>query len=145
MKQLVWVWAIWVMLCSAGCSPSVEQGYAIMFDGPVSLFDTGVYYQGARIGKVFSTVNHPAGTVQLKVTIDSGYQKLMASNAAFYADNGRLCYSQLANFGQPLGNDGRWLGFHSKAALNWFKFRHFMADPTDAAARRAGALAELNH
>jgi hypothetical protein len=145
MKQLVWVWGMWVILCGAGCSPSVEKGYAIIFDGPVSLFDKGVYHQGLRIGSILSTDKGPANTVQVRISIDSEYQGLMATNAAFYAGNGRLCYAKMANYGQPLGNDGKWSGFRSKAALNWFKLKHLMADPADAAARRAGALAQMSH
>jgi hypothetical protein len=142
MKQLVCVWAMLVLLCGAGCSPSVDKGYAILFDGPVSLFDKGVYHQGLRIGSILSTENGPADAVQVRIAIDPDYQRLMATNAAFYISNGRICYAKMANYGQTLGNDGQWSGFRSKAALNWFKLKHLMADPADAAARRASALAK---
>jgi hypothetical protein len=144
MRQLVGLWAVWVIVMGAGCSPSVEKGYAIMFDGPVALYDTGVYHQGLRIGRILSTAKGPANTLQVNVAIDPDYQRLMATNAAFYASSGRLCYATLANYGQPLGDDGKWSGFRSKGALNWFKLKHLLANPCDAAARRAAGLAKMN-
>jgi hypothetical protein len=135
--------AMVMVLLGSGCdlpTHSTDSGYAVVMDRAPVLSDPIVYRWGESIGQVVASETAATGATRLKVTFASEAAPLLTDNAVFYVWAGRLNYTALGTFGQPVEAGAVFMGFPSKSALNWFKFSTLMRSSVDIAAQRAQRL-----
>ncbi len=129
-----------VVAVVTGCQDTAGDGIHVMFRGVPKIHHAEVYHHGRVVGSVLeqSTVEGGASMVTIRVSPD--YKKHAGHHWAFYVDMGRLTAGRLNSSGSPLKPGDRVCGFHSKAALNWFKVKTLLGDRISAAGRRADKL-----
>lgn len=122
----------------AGCARVPQQdGYAVMFEGAVRLYDDGVYYNGTRVGEVQSAEKGNGFVTRLRIGFAPEFIEKMGANLAMYVDNGRLVADKLQGLGGDLDPQVPLCGFSSQVGFNWFKFKTLLNDRIPAARQRA--------
>lgn len=125
----------------AGCAVNQSQtGDAVLFDGPVHLFDEGVYWQGTKVGTVVNQETGSGNILRVTVDLSPELKNQMGNNMAIYVDNGRLSVARLQGIGEPLEAGTPLCGFTSKTDLHWFKFKTLLNDRITKATQRALSL-----
>lgn len=136
----VFLLALIISTAVAGCAKAPQDGYTIMFEGPIHVYDDGVYYSGGRVGEVQSIDKGAGNVTRVVVRFSSDFIQKMGNNFALYLDSGRLSADKLQGMGGSLQAEIPFCGFRSKAAFNWFKFKTLLNNRIPAAKHRALAL-----
>ncbi len=143
-RRVVLVAGLWCLLLAVvGCAretTTAEDGYAVLFGGIPQVYDKGVYFNGESVGTIESTQASAANVTKMVVSLAPEFVQTMGNNMAFYVNAGRLEAAPLQNIGQAYVKGEPLCGFHSKADLNWFKFKTLMLDRTLAARELALGL-----
>jgi len=130
-----------IVALTVGCAPQGKQdGYAVLFDGMVNIFEDGIYFNGKEVGGVLSKVENTSGVTTLSVSLSPEFVAEIGNNIAFYAHAGRLEATRLQRMGQALKKGEPLCGFISKSELNWFKIKTLLNDRINAAKKRAATL-----
>lgn len=133
--------ALLIVALAIGCAPQGKQeGYAVLFDGMVNIFEDAIYFNGNEVGRVLTKEVGGAGATKLTVALSPELVAATGNNLALYAHAGRLEVSTLQRMGHALEKDSPLCGFISKAELNWFKIKTLLNDRINAAKKRAAAL-----
>lgn len=140
MKRLC-VLAALALLLIFGCTSSNQDSvYYVMFEGTPNIFDTGIYFQGSRIGEIVSQETGNGLAHKAAIRIDPEHQEIMQNRTIFYVSSGRLNYATFGAFGDPLPLGSPVLGFRSKAAMYGFRLTHLTQPLPSAAAEQADWL-----
>ena len=130
-----------VYVVATGCAPKDKQdGYAVLFDGQIHLYDDGVYYTGNQVGSIQSKQAGEGGITRLTIALSPDFVADTGNNLALYVHAGRLEVAKLQTLGQVLEKDALLCGFVSKSELTWFKIKTLLNDRIKAAQIRAAAL-----
>ena len=133
--------ALLIVAFAVGCAPQGKQeGYAVLFDGMVNIYEDAIYFNGNEVGRVLTKEVGGAGTTKLTVALSPELVAGTGNNLALYAHAGRLEATTLQRMGQALEKDAPLCGFISKSELNWFKIKTLLNDRINAAKKRAAAL-----
>jgi hypothetical protein len=130
------------MLLFTGCQVSNTGGnvYFVMFENSPNLFDNAVYANGVSMGEIVEQATADSGVARLSIVVQGEHRELMKDSAAFYVSAGRLTYTALAGYGNPVEPGARLMGFGSRMGVNWFKAKNLMTQTSRAAAGRAQEL-----
>lgn len=144
MRRSVIFTILLAMTLFTGCQVSNTGGnvYYIMFENTPTLFDNAVYANGASMGEIVERATAGNGVARLSVVINGEQRELMKDSAAFYVSTGRLTYTTLAGYGNPVEPGAKLMGFGSRMGVNWFKAKNLMTQTSRAAAGRAVELFE---
>ena len=133
--------ALLVVAIIIGCAPQGNQeGYAVLFDGMVNIFEDAIYFNGNEVGRVLAKEVAGAGATKLTVALSPELVAETGNNLALYAHAGRLEATTLQRMGHTLEKDAPLCGFTSKSELNWFKIKTLLNDRIKAAKKRAAEL-----
>lgn len=124
----------------AGCAKAPQEGYVVMFEGSIRLYDNGVYFNGTNVGEVLTTEKGSGYVTRLMVHFNPEFINKIGQNVALYVDGGRLAVDKLQGIGGRSEEKTPLCGFGSEAAFNWFKFKTLLKDRIPAATQRALAL-----
>lgn len=116
------------------------DGIHVMFKGVPKIQTTDVYHNGRVVGSILEQSTVKGGASMVKIRISPDYKRHAGTHWAFYTDMGRLTAGRLNSSGSPLTPGDRVCGFHSKAALNWFKVKTLLSNRISEAGRRAEKL-----
>jgi len=144
MRRSVILTILLAMLFVAGCQQQAPNGnlFFIMFESTPTLFDNAVYANGVNVGEIVEKATSGNGLARLAVVMNGEQRELMKDNAAFYASTGRLTYTTLAGYGNPVEPGAKLMGFSSRLSMGWFKTRNLMNQTSRAASERARELFE---
>ena len=113
-----------VLIFLIGCEiDASKKGIQVMFDGRTDIFKNEVYYANKVVGKIISRQRGRSSVEMVTIALVPEFKRLMGKNWAFYVSNGRIWAARIGHTGHALSADEKLCGFHSKAALNWFKFK----------------------
>jgi hypothetical protein len=130
-----------IVALAVGCAPQGKQdGYAVLFDGMVNIYDDAIYLNSSEVGAVLSTEAGGGGVTKITVTLSPELVAQSGDNLALYAHAGRLEVATLQRMGQALEKGAPLCGFTSKSQLNWFKVKTLLNDRVNAAKKRAASL-----
>lgn len=130
------------MLLFTGCQESTDNVYFVMFESTPNIFDSLVYSNGVSVGEIVGAETAGNGVTRLAIVINDEHRELMKDSAAFYASSGRLIYTALAGYGNPVEPGVNLMGFSSRLGLGWFKAKNLLTRTPRAATRRAEQLSE---
>ncbi len=130
------------MIFFTGCQESNGNVYFVMFESAPNLFESLVYSNGVSVGEIVDAETAGNGVTRLAIVINGDHKELMQDSTAFYASSGRLTYTALAGFGNPVAPGAKLMGFGSGLGLGWFKTKNIMTQTPRAAATRAQQLFE---
>ena len=132
-----------VLLLISGCNLSSQDPvYHVMFEDPPRLFDSGVYFQGERIGEIVSRETGDSMVHKVTISVSEPYRERIQSRTVSFVSSGMLQYASLAAFGDPLPLGSPVLGFRSKGALLAFRLSNLMQPLPTAAGQEAARLFE---
>lgn len=124
-----------------GCAPkSTHEGVMVMFEGPLSMYDDGVYFNGMSVGSIKSVDANSANITSVIVALNPDFKKQLGDRFVVYLHAGRLEMDALRSYGEPLDAGVPLCGFTSKGAVRWFKFKTLLKDRVAAANKRAQVL-----
>jgi hypothetical protein len=130
-----------VLLFLVGCDKGAsKKGIQVMFDGRTDIYKNEVYYSHKVVGKITSRQMGRSSVEMVTIALVPEFKRLMGKHWAFYVSNGRIWVVRIGNSGHALSAEEKLCGFHSKAALNWFKFKTLLNDRVYKASLRAEQL-----
>ena len=130
-----------ILLFLVSCQPDgTSKGIQVMFDGRTSINISEVYHSNKSVGKITSRQMGKGSVEMVTIALAPEFKRLVGKHWAFYVSNGRLLAIRIVNTGHALKAEEKLCGFHSKAALNWFKFKTLLNDRTYKASLRAEQL-----
>ena len=140
-KNIVWVMGL-ILLLSTGCErTSSKQGLDIMFDGRANITQPEVYFAHKVVGEIISRQMGNGSIEMITVTLAPEFNDQIGRHWVFYVDSGRLNAATIGSDSRALITaDVKLCGFHSKSALNWFKFKTLLSDRVYRASLRAERL-----
>ena len=144
MRRSVLFTILLAMMILTGCqvSNTGSNVYFIMFETTPNLFEKAVYANGVGMGEIVDRATAGNGVTRLSI-VDHGEQReLMKDSTAFYVSAGRLTYTALAGYGNPVEPGAKLMGFGSRMGVNWFRAKNLMTQTSRAAAGRAQELFE---
>ena len=116
------------------------EGVQVMFKGIPKIHHADVYHHGRVVGSILDQSAAADGTSMVTIRVASDHREQMGRHWAFYVDRGRLTAGRLGSSGASVKPGDRMLGFHSKAAYNWFKVKTLLKNRVSEAGRRAEKL-----
>ena len=142
MRRSVTLTLLLAMLLVAGCQqPGTSSNlFFIMCEGTPALFDNAVYANGVSVGEIVEKATAGNGITRLAIVMSGEQRELMRDSTAFYVSGGRLTYTALAGYGNPVEPGAKLMGFSSRLSMGWFKTRNLMTQTSRAASDRAQAL-----
>lgn len=139
-KKTVWVLGL-ILFFIGGCeiTPS-KQGLDIMFDGRANITQPEVYFSNKVVGEIMSRQLGNGSVEMITITLAPEFENQIGRHWVFYIRNGRLIAARIGSDRKTLPADAKLCGFHSKSALNWFKFKTLLDDRVYRASLRAEQL-----
>ncbi|MGD8368315.1 MAG: hypothetical protein PVG78_11765 [Desulfobacterales bacterium] len=140
MKRACALTALLLVLFS-GCNlSSRDPVYFVMFEEAPRLFDSGVYFQGEKIGEIVARETGPSLAHKVTISVPDRHRDLIQTRTVFFVSAGQLQYAALAAYGEPLPLGSPVLGFTSKAAMIAFRVKNLMQPLPAAAGQDAARL-----
>lgn len=141
-KPILWA-AVLLLAAAFACVDRPSQdGYAVLFEGAVEVYEDGIYDGGIVVGKIQSKSISPNYATRMMITLLPEFADQAGNHIVFYVRVGRLEVDRLKNFGDPLTKGAILCGFESKGSLNWFKTKSLLNDRIAMATQRSMVLQE---
>lgn len=137
--------SFFICACSDGNAIfSSSKKYKVLFEKNPNVTKEQVLSKGFAIGKVTAQDVNAENLVVITISIDKEKVPLMKTTTVFYVSEGALHYETMGEEGgSPLPENGKILGFPSKASLVMFQTRIKMRDFAGTVKEKAGEWYDL--